>query len=147
MPTEQLAYPPRMTEFTAPFWDGLREGRLSTTQCTSCAEISFPPKPLCPGCWSSDVTWIDLRGTGTLRSYTEVSAAPSMFAHEVPYTLCLVDLDEGVRCLSRVRNAWDELVPDARVEVVFREAEPAYLFEFVLFADPSTSTSEEQELP
>ncbi|KAA9163315.1 Zn-ribbon domain-containing OB-fold protein [Amycolatopsis acidicola] len=128
----ELAYPPRITPFTKTFWDGLREGRFSTTRCRQCSHMTFPPKPVCPECWSKDVEWVELSGRGVLRSYTEVTAAPSMFAAEAPYILCLVDLDEGIRCLSRVIADWGELVPDKRVRVQVREAEPAYLFDFVL---------------
>jgi len=60
-----------------------------------------------------------------------VSAAPLAFAKEVPYVLGLVDLDEGVRCLSRINAPYDQLVPDIRVRVSFREAQPVYLFDFV----------------
>ena len=130
MPT--LAYPPRVTEFTRPFWDGLREGRFQTTRCTVCHHITFPPKPICPECWSEAVEWVDLRGVGSLRSYTEVHAAPAIFAAEVPYVLAIVDLDEGVRCLSRVLAPWDDLEPDMRVRVQIRQAEPTCLFDFVL---------------
>lgn len=132
MTIEQLPYPPRITEFTKPFWEGLRDNRFTTTSCLKCEHITFPPKPICPNCWSADVTWIELSGTGALRSYTEVCAAPAMFAAEVPYILCLVDLDEGVRCLSRVRAEWGSLHPDARVRIRYRAAEPSYLFEFEL---------------
>lgn len=111
--------------------------------------MTFPPKPVCPNCWSSNLEWQTLRGTGILRSYTEVCVAPAMFADEAPYVLCLVDLDEGVRCLSRIRANWDDLRPDVRVSVTFREAEPSYLFEFVLADDPSqaTPTPEEKAIP
>jgi uncharacterized protein len=61
-----------------------------------------------------------------------VSAAPAIFAAEAPYILCLVDLDEGIRCLSRVLADWDDLTPDIRVRVKVREAEPTYLFDFVI---------------
>jgi len=132
MTENRLVYPPRMTAFTQPFWDGLREDRFQTTRCRDCAHMTFPPKPVCPECWQSDVEWVQLSGRGTLASYTEVSAAPQIFAHEAPYTLCIVDLDEGVRCVSRVLADWDDLVPDARVRVTMRAAEPTYLFEFVL---------------
>jgi uncharacterized OB-fold protein len=137
--TDQLAYPPRCTAFTAPFWEGLRESRFQTTKCLDCDHITFPPKPVCPNCWSANLQWIELKGTGVLRSYTEVCVAPLMFAEEAPYILCLVDLDEGVRCLSRIRGGWDDLRPDVRVRVTFRRAEPAYLFEFELAEMPSGS--------
>lgn len=127
---EQLAYPPRITPFTEPFWNGLREKRFTTTVCTDCAHMTFPPKPVCPECWSQNVTWTELKGTGVLRSFTEVAIAPLAFAKEAPYVIGLVDLDEGIRCMSRITAPYDTLVPDSPVQVVFREAEPAYLFEF-----------------
>lgn len=132
MTENTLVYPPRVTEFTRPFWDALREERLLTSRCLKCGHMTFPPKPVCPECWESELEWVELSGRGTLVSYTEVSAAPAMFAHEAPYTLCIVDLDEGVRCVSRILAAWDDLVPDARVRVAYRKSEPEYLFEFVL---------------
>ena len=132
MSENTLVYPPRITEFTRTFWEGLAAGRFLTSRCTDCEHMTFPPKPICPECWEPNVEWVELSGRGTLVSYTEVSAAPQMFAKDAPYTLCIVDLDEGVRCVSRVLADWDDLEPDARVHVVFREAEPTYLFEFVL---------------
>lgn len=126
-----LAYPPRVTPFTEPFWEGLRSGVLRTTVCRNCGHKTFPPKPVCPECWSTDVEWLDLSGRGTLYSFTEVCVAPKVFAGEVPYVLCLVDLDEEVRCLSRMLAPWDELEPDMRVKLQVREAEPTFLFDFV----------------
>lgn len=132
MTEHTLVYPPRMTAFTQPFWDGLREGKFQTTKCRECSHMTFPPKPVCPECWTSNLDWVELSGRGTLISYTEVSAAPAMFAHEAPYTLCIVDLDEGVRCVSRVLAPWDRLRPDLRVRVKVREATPNYLYDFIL---------------
>jgi uncharacterized OB-fold protein len=145
--TDELAYPPRSTPFTEPFWQGLRESRLQTTKCLDCEHITFPPKPVCPNCWSGRVDWIRLRGTGVLRSYTEVCVAPLMFAAEAPYILCLVDLDEGVRCLSRIQAAWEDLRPDAHVDVRFRAAQPQHLFEFALVPTPQDATIGEETQP
>ncbi|MGW4335431.1 Zn-ribbon domain-containing OB-fold protein [Rhodococcus koreensis] len=136
--TDQLAYPPRVTPFTETFWDGLRDGVFQTTACTKCQHMTFPPKPICPACWSQEVEWRRLSGNGVLRSFTEVSAAPAIFAAEAPYVLCLVDLDEDIRCLSRVDATWDELAPDLRVKVRIRDAEPVCLFEFVLDREDSS---------
>lgn len=139
-----LAYPPRMTEFTQRFWDALRDGRFETTRCTACGHMTFPPKPICPECWKRDtLEWVELKGTGVLRSFTEVCAAPAIFADEAPYVLAIVDLDENVRCVSRILADFDELTPDMRVRVQPRPAEPAYLFDFVI--DRTTDNSEEQQ--
>lgn len=130
--TTTLPYVPRVTAFTKPFWDGLDEGVLRTSRCVRCGHMTFPPKPVCPECWGREVEWVDLSGRGTLYSFTEVSAAPAMFADGAPYVLCLVDLDEGVRCLSRVLASWNELAPDMRVRMVVRDSEPVRLFDFVI---------------
>ena len=142
MTATTLAYPPRVTAFTAPFWDGLREDVFRTTRCAHCTHTTFPPKPVCPECWSADIEWIRLGGGGVLRSYTEVCAAPAVFAAEVPYLLGLVDLDENVRCLSRIVGNWEDLRPDRRVRVRMRAAEPTYLFEFVLDDEPTETETQ-----
>lgn len=129
---ETLVYPPRVTPFTKPFWEGLDRGVLRATRCRICSHMTFPPKPVCPQCWKRNVEWVDLGGRGRLYSFTEVSAAPVTFADEVPYVLCLVDLDEGLRCLSRILAPWEELVPDMRVRVQVRQAQPVSLFDFVI---------------
>lgn len=127
---EQLAYPPRMTEFTRPFWTALSEGRFLTTRCVKCSHMTFPPKPLCPECWSKDVEWVPLKGEGVLRSYTEVCVAPEMFAKEVPYVLGIIDLDEGIRCMSRVLAPYDKLKVDQRVKLKIRQSQPVCLYDF-----------------
>ncbi len=128
---QQLPYPPRVTDFTRPFWQGLREGELRTTRCLACGHHMFPPRFLCSRCWSEDVEWVRLRGTGLLRSYTEIWAAPRSFAADVPYVFGLVDLDEGLRCAARIRAGYDDLRPDLPVSFVPVPAEPEYLFAFV----------------
>jgi uncharacterized protein len=135
MTTPTLVYPPRMTPFTSVFWDGLREGKFLTSKCSDCRHMTFPPKPICPECWSYSVEWVELSGRGILQSYTEVSAAPAMFAADAPYILCIVDLDEGIRVLSRVLATWDELTLDLPVKVKIRQAEPVFLFDFILDTD------------
>jgi len=127
-----LAYPPRMTAFTQRFWDALRAGRFETTVCDSCGRIGFPPKFVCPACWSRSLSWTVLSGSGTLRSFTEVLVAPTMFLAEAPYNLAVIDLDEGPRLLSRVVDPYESLTLDARVRLVIREAWPVPLFEFTL---------------
>jgi uncharacterized OB-fold protein len=126
----ELAYPPRVTPATRSFWEALERGRLVTTRCRACGHLTFPPKILCPGCWGRDLEWVELSGRGRLASFTEVWAAPGPFRPEAPYVLGLVDLDEGVRLLTRVRGRFEELAVGLRVELAVRRARPVSLFEF-----------------
>ncbi|MDH3231973.1 MAG: OB-fold domain-containing protein, partial [Alphaproteobacteria bacterium] len=89
-------YPPRVSEFTAPFWEALAKGRLVTTRGKTSGRLSFPPKPFCPFSWEREVEWAELSGRGILYSHTVVHAAPSVFAHLAPYRVCIVDLEEGL---------------------------------------------------
>lgn len=96
------SYPPRMSRFTEPFWSGLAEGRWQTTCCEACGKFTFPPKPVCPHCWSDRMQWQELSSRGTLYSWTRVHSAPKVFLAEAPYTVCIVDLDIGLRIATRM---------------------------------------------
>ena len=95
-------FPPRVSRFTRPFWDALDQGRFSTTRCGACGRLSFPPKPLCRGCWSESVEWVELEPRGTLYTFTRVHVVPGAFRAEAPYAIGVVDLDKGVRLLCRL---------------------------------------------
>ena len=96
-----LPYPPRMTDFTAPFWSALGQGRLTTTRCTSCGFLTFPPKIVCPECWCREVEYVTLSGRGRLASFTEICVPPAAFRHEAPYVIGIVDLEEVMSSLLR----------------------------------------------
>lgn len=103
------AYPPRVTDFTEPFWTELTAGRLTTTRCKRCYEMMFPPKPICPRCLSRQVEWTSVAPRGTLYSYTVVHIAPEIFATEAPYAVGVVDLDVGLRIAMRIKGAPSQL--------------------------------------
>ena len=90
-------YPPRVTAFTKRFWDDLSEGVFSTTRCHRCSRFSFPPKPICPHCWTEDIVWEPLGPDGTLYSWTRIHAGPAIFEADLPLAVGVVDLDVGVR--------------------------------------------------
>lgn len=99
------SYPPRVSQATRPFWRALSEGRWITTRCDSCGKQTFPPKAVCPHCWSASVAWADLGATGTVYSWTRIHAAPMAFVGEAPYSVCIVDLDCGIRLACRLIDA------------------------------------------
>ena len=124
-----LAYPPRISEFTKTFWDALVQGRWTTTGCKACSRQTFPPKPVCPHCWSTDVEWSALSPRGTLYSWTRIHAAPAVFAAEAPYVAGIVDLDSGIRLACRLVDShgttWQ---PDMAVEIVVLRHQDGPLF-------------------
>src|SRR5258708_24151585 len=110
------AFPPRMTEFTQRFWQGLSSGQFETTRCEDCGRLTFPPKPFCPHCWSKWISWVPVSGRGKLYSQTVVHAAPAVFQDEVPYRVGIVDLDERVPISTRVLSEREPAL-DAVVEM------------------------------
>jgi uncharacterized OB-fold protein len=127
--TGRRAYPPRVSAFTQPFWQGLARGRWETTCCEACGRQTFPPRPICPHCWSDQVRWSPLSPRGTLYSWTRVHAAPAVFAPEAPYGLGIVDLDSGIRLACRLLDApgvrW---TPGMAVEMAVLQYEDGPLF-------------------
>lgn len=112
---------PVPTEISAPFWAGLKEQRLTIPQCQACGHWIFYPRRHCDRCYSHDLKWQDVSGSGTLYSFT-VARIPTLpdFADEAPQKLAVVELDEGVRInTTLVGLAEDEIKVGMRLKPVF----------------------------
>lgn len=116
--TTPRRYPPRVTEFTQKFWTALAEGCFTLTRCIACARRSFPPKPICPHCWTGDVAWEEIATTGELYTWTKVHAGPAIFDAELPYAVGVVDLDVGVRIATPLFGRDTDWRCGMRVELV-----------------------------
>jgi hypothetical protein len=90
---------------TKPFWDGIAAGELRIQRCSGCGAAVFYPRAVCPHCFDGELTWIRAAGTGTIYSYTVAHRAFGEFAAQAPFTVALVDLDEGVRMMTRIVDA------------------------------------------
>jgi len=88
----------------APFWQGLRDGVLLGQRCADCAEVFFPPRPVCPDCTGRSLEWAELPARGTLHSWTIVKRAGPRF--DVPMIIGLIDLSDDVgRLVAKVEDA------------------------------------------
>jgi uncharacterized protein len=85
---------------TASYLGALREGRLVYQRCRHCSAAVFPPRVLCPVCSADELAWEPSGGAGTVYSASTLSPRD-----EEPYTVVLVDLDEGFRVMSAVAGA------------------------------------------
>ena len=92
---------PRPTALSKPHWDGCREGVLRVQRCSACSTFVFIPQPVCTACLSASLAWVEISGRGTLYSYTVVHR-PQQPAFEVPYTVAVVELEEGFHMLSNL---------------------------------------------
>lgn len=96
---------PEITSDNRPYWDGLAEGRLMLQRCAECGKIRHYPRPVCDGCWSMNVEWVQASGLATVHSWT-ISHHPfhQGFKAESPYVLVTVDLEEEVRLNAQARG-------------------------------------------
>jgi len=88
------------------FYENLKEGRFTTTRCKACGHVAYPPRVICPECYSEDLEWIDLPTKGKVLTFTEeVKGVPLGF--ESPLIHAWIDLGEVSpirKILSRVIN-------------------------------------------
>lgn len=83
------------------FWDGVDARELRIQRCGSCHQLRHPPGPMCPYCRSTDMDWVVASGRGIVYSHA-VHHHPPLPGVELPHTVVLVELEEGVRLLSEV---------------------------------------------
>ncbi|KUO78775.1 MAG: hypothetical protein APF81_26335 [Desulfosporosinus sp. BRH_c37] len=84
-----------------PFYEHLREGRLTTTACNDCGMKSYPPRVICPECLSENLEWVDLPTQGKVLVVSEkVEGVPLGF--ESPLILALIDLGEEFKLVVRI---------------------------------------------
>jgi len=84
------------------FAQELREDRIVGTKCKKCGETYFPPRADCTNCMSNEMEWRNYNGKGKLATFTTIHAAPTGFDDMAPYTIGVLDLDEGGRLLAWV---------------------------------------------
>ena len=84
-----------------PFFEALKEGRLTTTTCTSCGKMSYPPRILCPECYSQDLEWIDLPTRWKVLEFVEIEHT-MIPCFEAPLVLAVIDLGGVITLSSRI---------------------------------------------
>ncbi len=77
----------------------LNDGKFMIQRSASTGVHVFYPRPFVPGTGEADLEWVAAKGTGTVYSTTVNRRSPEKGG---TFNLALIDLDEGVRMLSRV---------------------------------------------
>ena len=75
--------------------ESLKQNKLLGLKCQSCGAITVPSKMVCRQCASPDMEIVELKGTGKIRTFTTNYVAAEGREDEVPYTIVMVELDEG----------------------------------------------------
>lgn len=105
---------------TEAFWQGTRCGQLRLRRCSSCHQVHWYPRPVCPFC-QGNTEWVDAQGTGEI-----YSVSVTRKAGPVPYALAYVRLDEGVSLLTNIVDCdLDTVHIGQRVRVCFKPSDDA----------------------
>lgn len=102
---------PRPTPETAPYWKAAAQGELHMQQCNACRKYYFYPRPTCPYCRGSEVTWRAVSGRARLVSYVINQRPLPPFDPKTPLVIGLVELEEGPRMMTNIVDV--EAVPAA----------------------------------
>jgi len=96
----------------------LQRGELAYQFSTEAGKAVFYPRVICPYTGSENLEWRISKGLGTVHATTVVHPAQGE-----PYNVCLVDLDEGFRLMSRVEDM-DPMAVKIGQRVRFRAHHP-----------------------
>ncbi|MDP9181997.1 MAG: zinc ribbon domain-containing protein, partial [Actinomycetota bacterium] len=102
------------------FWEGVEAGELRIQKCNDCGFVNHPPQPLCASCGTSDVGYLVSSGQGVVYSHV-THHYPKLPGVELPHTVLLVELEEGVRLVSEYAADVPDKTPTIgqRVQVAF----------------------------
>jgi uncharacterized OB-fold protein len=92
---------PRRIPEAEGFWASVKAHAIALPWCLDCNRPHYYPQGTCPFCLGPNIEYRPASGNGTIYSFSKVNRAPTAdFKNDVPYTLCMVDLEEGVRIFT-----------------------------------------------
>ena len=97
---ESIPAPIRYIDYEG-FWKGVDDHKLMLQKCGACDTWCHLPQPMCPECQSLDRKWEAVSGKGTVYSWV-THRESNHPAFKAPYSVVLVELEEGMRIISNL---------------------------------------------
>ena len=86
-----------------PYWEALRQRKLTLQRCNACAKAWFPIGPACPHCYAFEFQWAPMSGRGVVHNYVVYHKAWNpWFEKRLPYAVVQVELEEGPRLTTNL---------------------------------------------
>jgi len=100
------------------FFDNLKAGVLTTTKCSKCGRVSWPPRVVCPECHSDQLEWVQFPSRGKVDVFTtQWAGQPPGF--DLPLILAMLEFPGMPTILSHiVETSPDEIEDGCEVELV-----------------------------
>lgn len=94
---------PATSQMSDSYYRNISTSGLCAQRCGACGSWHHIPREICSNCGSFDLDWASCAGRGSLFSWTVTITPPlSSLSHDTPFVVGLVELDEGVRLVSRI---------------------------------------------
>jgi len=98
----------------------LEQGKIMYTKCKKCNRSYFPPRMDCSSCYSSEMEWHEIVGTGRLITFSTTVIPPTGFEDYAPYTVAVVQFGDGVKVFGWLTK--DTPPKDIRVGMALKAA-------------------------
>ena len=133
--------PPAIDPESAAWWEAVGRGVLTLPRCRANGHDFFPPAPACPYCGGVGYDLHEASGRGQIYSWVVTHRAlDPRFKDDVPYTVLVVELEEGPRMFGRlVGPSTFEPSADDAVRAVFYEVAGQPLVGFAPEAPPASA--------
>lgn len=116
-----------MTDFlVSKFWEGVSNKELKGCSC-SCGKMILPARMICPDCGSTDLSSMQYRGKGVVKTKTMIYVPLPRFKEMCPYSVGIIDLEEGVSISGMLL---DDPEIGQKVEAVYLEDGESKLLAF-----------------
>ena len=94
------------------------EGVLALQHCGDCGHVTWPPREICPSCWSLGLEWRPVADGGRLVTETTLrTSINTHFRERMPWRIGTVALDAGPSVLAHIHGDVEEY---ARVRLIAR---------------------------
>jgi uncharacterized OB-fold protein len=98
------------------YFEAASQGKLLLKKCKDCGDVHFFPRGICPFCFSTNVDWVEAKGTGTIYTYSITRRAGP-----IPYCIAYVKLDEGISVLTNIVDCdLDTIKIGQKVQLTFK---------------------------
>lgn len=105
------------------FYKFVKEKKLMGAQCNKCGNLILPPRPMCPKCFSKDLTWKESPKQGKLLTYTVIHVSPQQFQSLTPYAVGIVELVNGAHLVGMIKGvAIDQIKIGMNLTLGFEDA-------------------------
>jgi uncharacterized OB-fold protein len=105
------------------FYKHISQGKLMGGRCKRCGAVHLPPRPVCSKCFSKELEWVKIPPKGKLLTYTIIHVAPTLFQSMTPYTVGIVQLENGLNIPGMIKDvAADEIKIGMNLKVVFNSS-------------------------